>query len=45
MKFIDCNDCNLINPNISKYLFSKEFFLNLEVHPNLESELNKYEVK
>ncbi|QVK08280.1 hypothetical protein [Mycoplasma mycoides] len=45
LKFIDCNDCNLINPNISKYLFSKEFFLNLEVHPNLESELNKYEVK
>ncbi|WP_434325638.1 hypothetical protein [Mycoplasma leachii] len=45
IKFIDCNDCKFINPIISKYLLSKEFFQSLEINPNLESDLNKYEVK
>ncbi|WP_369024759.1 hypothetical protein [Mycoplasma capricolum] len=45
IKFIDCNDCNFINPIIFKYLLSKEFFQSLEINPNLESDLNKYEVK
>nr|VZR97338.1 hypothetical protein MF5295_00261 [Mycoplasma feriruminatoris] len=45
IKFVDCNDCDFINQFVSKYLLSKEFFYSLEINPNLESELVKYEVK